>query len=261
MKATFTIAQNTFREARREKLILLVALIALMLVGGANYFLKLDLGHERLRFVFDFTSGALGFFGAIIAVILTCRMFHTELENRTIITLLSKPVRRADFIFGKFFGVGAMLFVFCAAISAVGAAMLYYTQIRLSARILENTVLPNYLGFFSCCFLQWTKLCTVSAISILICSMSRSMMFSTIISFMVFAASLMASATVAMGAETSMVRFATTIFPDLQMFSAAEEFIFAPTDFLIFSIIFGYALVYSITSCALASWIFSRREF
>ena len=114
MRAFFAITKNTFREARREKLVLLAAFVALMLVGAANYFLKLDLGHERLKFVFDFSNGALGFFGSIIAVVLSCKTFHSELENRTIVTLLSKPVRAWQFVFGKMSGVGIMLGVFAA---------------------------------------------------------------------------------------------------------------------------------------------------
>ena len=60
MRRTFLIATNTLKEASRQKLMLLLALIALVLVASSNYFLKLDIGHERLKFVFDFTSGALG---------------------------------------------------------------------------------------------------------------------------------------------------------------------------------------------------------
>ena len=76
MRRAYIISANTFREALRQKLILLLALVALGLVASSNYFLKLDLGHERLKFVFDFTSGALGFFGSIIAIVATCQLFH-----------------------------------------------------------------------------------------------------------------------------------------------------------------------------------------
>ena len=64
MKRAFIIAANTLKESLRQKLILLLALVAVVLVASSNYFLKLDLGHEKLKFVFDFTSGALGFFGS-----------------------------------------------------------------------------------------------------------------------------------------------------------------------------------------------------
>ncbi|MFR6034540.1 MAG: hypothetical protein ACLUKN_16030 [Bacilli bacterium] len=92
MKSVFTIAANTFRDAIRQKLIMLIALIAFALVISSKYFLRLDLGHEQLRFVFDFGSGAIGFFGSIIAVVSTCQLFHSEIDNKTIVTLLSKPV-------------------------------------------------------------------------------------------------------------------------------------------------------------------------
>ena len=91
MRNVFLISANTLRETLRQKLMILVALVALALVLSSKYLLSLDLGHEQLRFVFDFGSGALGFFGSIIAVVATCQIFHSELENKTVITLLSKP--------------------------------------------------------------------------------------------------------------------------------------------------------------------------
>ena len=109
MKRAFIIAANTLKESLRQKLILLLALVAVVLVASSNYFLKLDLGHEKLKFVFDFTSGALGFFGSIIAIVSACQLFHSEFENRTAITLLSKPVGYAGFAFGKNHVVAACL--------------------------------------------------------------------------------------------------------------------------------------------------------
>ena len=44
MRRAYIISANTFREALRQKLILLLALVALVLVASSNYFLKLDLG-------------------------------------------------------------------------------------------------------------------------------------------------------------------------------------------------------------------------
>ena len=45
MKRAFIIAANTLKESLRQKLILLLALVAVVLVASSNYFLKLDLGH------------------------------------------------------------------------------------------------------------------------------------------------------------------------------------------------------------------------
>lgn len=261
MRAFFAITKNTFREARREKLVLLAALAALMLVGAANYFLKLDFGHERLKFVFDFSNGALGFFGSIIAVVLSCKTFHSELENRTIVTLLSKPVRAWQFVFGKMSGVGIMLGVFAAAIALAGAATLFYTQSTLPRNVAASADLPNYAGFFTFCALQWAKLCTIAAVSVFVCSLSNSMMFSTVVSFMFLAASLMASATMWLGVETAASRIFASLLPDLRMFSAAEAFAFGKVDWIVFAILAAYALVYCALCGALAAWIFGRREF
>ncbi|MBQ6533939.1 MAG: hypothetical protein IJI37_02110, partial [Opitutales bacterium] len=57
--AVFLIGANTLRETLRQKLVLIVALVALGLVAASKYLLSLDLGHEKIKFVFDFASGAL----------------------------------------------------------------------------------------------------------------------------------------------------------------------------------------------------------
>ena len=133
MRRVCIISANTFREALRQKLILLLALAALALVAASNYFLKLDLGHERLKFVFDFDSGALGFFGSIIAIVATCQLFHSEFDSRTAVTLLSKPVGRLGFACGKAGGAFAALALFCAVVSACGCAMTAFAACSMPA--------------------------------------------------------------------------------------------------------------------------------
>ncbi len=264
MKSVLTIAANTFRDAIRQKLILLVALIALVLVISSKYFLRLDLGHEQLRFVFDFGSGAIGFFGSIIAVVSTCQLFHSEIDNKTIVTLLSKPVGIGGFAFGKLFGESGVLALFCAIIAAATCAMLFYTEASFgeSAQRLSAGLTINYSGVVACCFIQWIKLCCIAAVASAVCSFSRSLLFSVVISFMCLAISLMGAVTLGLGGEKSnFTNFVSTIFPDFQIFSAAEAFAFEPVLPEAFFGAAGYGIVYAAALCLLTAWSFSKREF
>ena len=65
MKRAFIIAANTLKESLRQKLILLLALVAVVLGASSNYFLKLDLGHEKLKVVFDLPRGHSVFSGRV----------------------------------------------------------------------------------------------------------------------------------------------------------------------------------------------------
>lgn len=264
MNGILLIAQNTFREAIRQKLILLVGLIALLLVFASKYLLKLDLGHEQLRFVFDFGSGALDFFGAIIAIVATCQLFHSELENKTVITLLSKPVGRLGFVFGKFVGTAAVLALFSLIIAAATCLMLFITYLGFgeAAERLSAGLETNYAGVFAYAFMQWLKLCAIAALAAFICSLSRSLLFSVIISFMALSASMMVAASDWLGAKANLgTQIAVIAFPDFQVFRVAEIFAFAPVSAQVMLVGTAYSAIYVATFCLLGAWVFSRREF
>ncbi len=259
MKNIILISLNTLRETLRQKLILIVGLIALALVLSSKYLLSLDLGHEQLRFIFDFGSGAIGFFGSIIAVVATCQIFHNEIENKTIITLLSKPVGISQFTFGKFFGSAITLGLFVSIIALATCVMLSITALGIRY---EDAVLPNYLGVLAFAFTQWVKLCAIAAISAVVCSASTSLLFSIVVSFMALSVSLVGDITLRLGGKSEgIIELTTWIFPDLHIFATTEKFAFAPVDYLEFFAVCGYGTIYSLASIFVAILIFSKREF
>ena len=264
MRNITLISINTLHETLRQKLMLIIALVALALVLSSKYLLSLDLGHEQLRFVFDFGSGALGFFGSIMAVVATCQIFHSEIENKTAITLLSKPVGFAQFAAGKFFGAAMALALFAFAIAAATCAMLFITRLGFgnSEARLSAGLYTNYAGVCAFAFAQWCKLCAISAVSAFICSVSSSLLFSVIVSFMVLAASTAGEVTLWLGGKSEgFARLASYIFPDFHVFSALESFAFGPIDTGQFAAACAYAALYSFAAVAAAAFGFSRREF
>ena len=263
MRRTYIIAANTLRESLRQKLIILLALVALVLVGSSNYFLKLDLGHERLKFVFDFTSGALGFFGSIIAVVATCQLFQSEFENKTAITLLSKPISFAEFTWGKACGTFAVLGLFCTVVAACGCAMLELAQSSLpqSAQAAANAA-PNYAGIVVFTAIQWSKLCSIAAITALVCAASTSLLFSVVVSLGVVAICSTGEIGASLGApKTFISETSSIIFPNLQIFNTSEAFAFAPVKISAAIGAGAYALVYTSVCLFASAWIFSKREF
>ena len=260
MKNAFLISKNTLQETLRQKLILIVALVALALVLSSKYLLSLDLGHEQLRFVFDFGSGALGFFGSIMAVVATAQIFHNEIENKTIITLLSKPVGIAQFVFGKFLGAAMALGIFALCVAFATCAMLAITSLGISNA--DDVAQINYLGVFAFALSQWVKLCAICAISVFICSASTSLLFSVVVSFMVLAVSMAGEITLRLGGKKEgFAEFVSWIFPDFHVFNVAETFAFAPINVADFFAILGYGAIYCIAGLIASSIMFSKREF
>lgn len=263
MGTIFLIASNTMRDALRQKLVYLMALAALVLTLFSSYVMKMDLGHEELKFVANFTSGALGFFGSIIAITSICQLFYSEIENKTVATLLSKPVNSLQFTCGKLLGEFYMLFWFCLAILIVGAASLVFAQYKIS--LIPQDVLYgaresiDWSGFAAFGFLQFLKLCAIAAFACFISAASSSMMFAIVVSFMAVAASLLNYSDFMTGGG-ALLKSLSYVLPNFGIFEPSLDFAFKGINFAQFFAASGYALIYIILFAILGAWIFSKRE-
>src|SRR5215208_802106 len=127
-RRTLLIAQNTLLEAARQKLFNFFLFLALALVIGARWFRDFNFGAPELKFLADCGFGAMAFFGAALTIAATAQLFFSEIENRTALTLLAKPVWRTEFVVGKFLGVAALVAIFCALLTGLLAAVLAWRE-------------------------------------------------------------------------------------------------------------------------------------
>lgn len=105
-----TIAVNTFREAVRDRVLYNLIVFALLLVASSILFGQISIGIERLILV-NLGLTAISIFGIIIAIFIGIGLVSKEMEKRTLYTVLARPVRRWEFILGKFFGLAGTLVV------------------------------------------------------------------------------------------------------------------------------------------------------
>lgn len=122
------IASNTFREAVRDRVLYNLIAFALLLSGAAIFVGQISIEIEKLV-VINLGLTAVSLFGVVIAIFIGIGLVSKEIEKRTLYTVLSRPVRRWEFIVGKFFGLSGTLVVntFCMAIG-VFAALLYVSH-------------------------------------------------------------------------------------------------------------------------------------
>ncbi|MBB6053553.1 ABC-type transport system involved in multi-copper enzyme maturation permease subunit [Armatimonas rosea] len=66
---------------------------------------------QELTLVKGMGLGIISMAALLITVILSINLIPTEIERRTIYTILSKPVRRHEFLLGKYFGAASTIFV------------------------------------------------------------------------------------------------------------------------------------------------------
>jgi ABC-type transport system involved in multi-copper enzyme maturation permease subunit len=118
------IAYNTFREAVRDRVLYNLIAFALLLSGSAILVGQISMDVERLVVV-NMGLTAVSLFGLVIAIFIGIQLVSKEIERRTLYTVLSRPVRRWEFIVGKFFGLAGTLVVntFFMAIGVFGALL------------------------------------------------------------------------------------------------------------------------------------------
>jgi ABC-type transport system involved in multi-copper enzyme maturation permease subunit len=119
------IVYNTFREAVRDRVLYNLIAFALLLVGSSLLFGQISIGIERIVLI-NLGLTAVSLFGMVIAIFIGIGLVSKEIEKRTLYTVLSRPVRRWEFILGKFGGLVGTLAV-NTLFMAVGffAALLY----------------------------------------------------------------------------------------------------------------------------------------
>ena len=104
------VAFNTFREAVRDRVLYNLIAFALMLSGAALLVGEISIDIERLVVV-NLGLTAVSLFGVVIAIFIGIGLVSKEIDKRTLYTVLSRPVRRWEFVVGKFFGLTGTLVV------------------------------------------------------------------------------------------------------------------------------------------------------
>jgi ABC-type transport system involved in multi-copper enzyme maturation permease subunit len=104
------IAFNTFREAVRDRVLYNLIFFAILLVASSVLFGQISIGIER-QVLINLGLSAISVFGVAIAIFIGIGLVSKEIDKRTLYTVLSRPVRRWEFIVGKFFGLAGTLAV------------------------------------------------------------------------------------------------------------------------------------------------------
>jgi ABC-type transport system involved in multi-copper enzyme maturation permease subunit len=119
------VAVNTFREAVRDRVLYNLIFFALMMIGAAILVGQISIGIERLVIV-NLGLSAISLIGLIMAIFIGVGLVYKEMEKRTLYSLLAKPVRRWEFLVGKYGGLLLTLLVNTSLMTlGLFAALLY----------------------------------------------------------------------------------------------------------------------------------------
>ena len=267
------IAGNTFLEAVRQKFFNPLLLLTMARIARSTFSQQFDFGTSELKFIADFGFGALFFFGSILAITVTTQLFFNEIENRTALTMLAKPVHKFDFLAGKLLGVQLLMLAFVGLLSLVLAGMLYWRETALMGQLgpdafSEGRIL-RYGDILTFGFLQWLKFGLLGAITLFVASFSNTNIYTIIVSFCILVVCQLqyiardAYAEMAPGAGRLLVQGIGLIFPNFQLFNVGDQLLFTSQEGLPAATILRitlYACVYIAAFLLLAHLSFRRRE-
>ena len=270
IRRTMLIAQNTLREAARQKLFGFVAILSAAFVLGSRALRDFSFGAPELKFLADCGFGAMAFFGAALVIAATAQLFFSEIENRTVLTLLAKPVWRAEFIVGKFLGLAVLAAVFCALVTLLLMQVLSSREAQLKLEFPDAAgggAIVNYTNVALAGILQWLKLSVLAAFTLLVASFAQTQLFTVVTGFFVLVIGhlqyLAHDAYTRGGSALGqiMAGLIATLFPNFQLFALADSLNAADAPpWSHVARVAVYALGYVAVACGLSVFSFRQRE-
>jgi ABC-type transport system involved in multi-copper enzyme maturation permease subunit len=118
VRRILSIASNTFRETIRNKILYAILAFALFVIGMTFFLADLSVG-DFARIIADVGLASVHLFGVVMAIFLGINLVSNEVDRKTIYLILSKPVRRFEFILGKTLGLSFTLALTTLAMATV----------------------------------------------------------------------------------------------------------------------------------------------
>jgi ABC-type transport system involved in multi-copper enzyme maturation permease subunit len=143
MTRVLAIALMAFTETVRDRILYALLAFALAMIGSSAVLVTLSVGAEG-KIIKDLGLAAVSIVGLCIAVFIGVGLVSREIERRTIYPILARPIHRAEFILGKFCGLGITLFV-NVAVMAVGVLVLAWFFEGIWSPVLLLAVLLAYV--------------------------------------------------------------------------------------------------------------------
>jgi len=164
------IAQNTFREAVRDKVLYVLLFFAAVVVMGSKALGWISIGQD-IKIVKDICLAATSVFGALIAIFVGTSLIYKEIDKRTLYTILARPMHRYEFILGKYLGLLAVLGLTTAAMTLGAGGYVWLLTFASDWTALQRGAGLDGL-FFLAAALIFLKLMIVTAFAVLMSAMS-----------------------------------------------------------------------------------------
>jgi len=153
-RGTWTIALYTWREGMRKKIIVAFLILSILSIVGSFFLtaflsqttgsgMEVDMQAKQIK---DIGVAVISIFGVLITIFISASVVPNEVENKVVYTVLSKPVRRFQYLLGKF--TGAQLIIILNLVIMGGLFFIaVYMKENIMPTLLLWSVLLTYFEF------------------------------------------------------------------------------------------------------------------
>jgi len=289
------ISTNTFTQLVRMKVFYFMGIFAVIAIASNFFDLPQHEGPEAvganvLRSIKSWSLGAMTLFSVVLSVVATALLLPKDVEDRTLYTILAKPVPRLDYLAGKLLGVLLLVFVSLALMDVlmtvvlqIRTSMVVTQQAEMAAAMgwpqdaidsLRNDTLANgpNAALQGAVFAVFLRAAIMASLALLISTFSTSTLFTTIVSFLIyFIGHFQADARdvylqAGQAGEGVFARLASLllslVLPDFQLFNVIDAVIEGQALPLITVGKLALVALYYAIFFTFASWfIFAEKEF
>jgi ABC-type Na+ efflux pump permease subunit len=240
------ITTNTLTDLTRQKVFYFVLIFALLLIGSSVFMARLTFQQE-FQILKDVSLGAMSIFTSLLAIVATARLIPQDIEDRTVYTILAKPVPRIEYLLGKLAGVLLLLAIGTLVMGAVFFVVLYLREQSVLNEIMRqmsaapreqldaalNAVRASALNIniFPAIAIIYLKACLLAALTLFVTTFATTNLFTIVVMvFIYFIGHLQATAREYWLQEHSaslitriFLAVVALIFPDLQAFNLVDD--------------------------------------
>ena len=241
----WAIATNTLLELVRLKVFYFLLIFGFLLIGLGAIAPEFNF-QEQFQLLKDVSLGSMSIFTWLLSVLATAMLLPKDIEDRTLYTILAKPVPRFEYLIGKLLGVLLLLLISTVIMAAVFALALYCRQQMAIADTVRNAS-PDQVqdaireirastftfSLIPAIVIIYVKAALFAALTLFISTFASSWIFTIIVSIACyFIGSLQGIAReVWLGsAATGPLRriflaLVALVFPDLQLFNLVDDIV------------------------------------
>lgn len=255
LRRILVVAINAFQEVIRDRVLYFLGFFALIMAIAWRLLPEVSASAAD-QILLDFGLGAIGLLSVLVAIFVGTGLVNKEIEKRTVLVLIPKPLSAAEFILGKHLGLAGVLAVLLTVMTLIYVGLLAYAKVTYPL----NSILVSIAFLF-------LELSVITAAAIAF-GVFTSSILATLFTFGLYVMGHLSPDIVKLGAITKnpSVQMITEklylVLPDLSRLNFRNEAVYGalpPVSELVGDALYG--VVYTFLLLTIAIMIFSRRQF